>query len=105
MAEHRVTTSRIEAFSAGVVAVLITIMVVELRAPVDVTWQARWTSGEGARVRIGICGRNRNRVRHASNLATGGCRRGDDVARSRSPHRAGAPRRLSPNGQECTCPL
>jgi uncharacterized membrane protein len=39
MAEHWMTTSRMEAFSDGVIAILITIMVLELRAPEDVTWQ------------------------------------------------------------------
>jgi uncharacterized membrane protein len=34
------TTSRMEAFSDGVIAILITIMVLELHAPEDVTWQA-----------------------------------------------------------------
>jgi uncharacterized membrane protein len=34
------TTSRMEAFSDGVVAILITIMVLELHAPEAITWQA-----------------------------------------------------------------
>ncbi len=34
------STSRMEAFSDGVIAILITIMILELHAPTDVTWQA-----------------------------------------------------------------
>ena len=40
MAEHTMTTTRMEAFSDGVIAILITIMVLELHAPEAVTWQA-----------------------------------------------------------------
>jgi TMEM175 potassium channel family protein len=40
MAEHSMSTSRMEAFSDGVIAILITIMVLELRAPEEVTAQA-----------------------------------------------------------------
>ena len=40
MAEHVMSTSRMEAFSDGVVAILITIMVLELHAPESVSWQA-----------------------------------------------------------------
>lgn len=34
------TTSRLEAFSDGVIAIIVTIMVLELRAPAQPTWQA-----------------------------------------------------------------
>jgi len=34
------TTSRLEAFSAGVIAIIVTIMVLELRAPAQPTWPA-----------------------------------------------------------------
>src|SRR3569623_358808 len=40
MPEHRMSTTRMEAFSDGVIAILITIMVLELHAPEAVTWQA-----------------------------------------------------------------
>jgi uncharacterized membrane protein len=40
MAGHTMSTARMEAFSDGVIAILITIMVLELRAPHDVTAQA-----------------------------------------------------------------
>jgi uncharacterized membrane protein len=40
MAEHTMSTTRMEAFSDGVIAILITIMVLELHAPEVVTWQA-----------------------------------------------------------------
>jgi uncharacterized membrane protein len=40
MPEHLMSTSRMEAFSDGVIAILITIMVLELHAPENVTWQA-----------------------------------------------------------------
>jgi uncharacterized membrane protein len=40
MSEHTMTTTRMEAFSDGVIAILITIMVLELHAPNDVTPQA-----------------------------------------------------------------
>jgi uncharacterized membrane protein len=40
MAEHPMATTRLEAFSDGVIAILITIMVLELRPPEDVTWRA-----------------------------------------------------------------
>jgi len=40
MAEHTMSTTRMEAFSDGVIAILITIMVLDLHAPEAVTWQA-----------------------------------------------------------------
>jgi len=40
MSEHLMSTSRMEAFSDGVIAILMTIMVLELHAPTDVTWHA-----------------------------------------------------------------
>ena len=40
MSEHVMTTSRMEAFSDGVIAILITIMVLEFHAPEEITWQA-----------------------------------------------------------------
>src|SRR5512140_832153 len=40
MSEHLMSTSRMEAFSDGVIAILMTIMVLELHAPEDVTWHA-----------------------------------------------------------------
>lgn len=40
MAHGEMTTSRLEAFSDGVIAIIVTIMVLELRAPSQPTWQA-----------------------------------------------------------------
>jgi uncharacterized membrane protein len=40
MSDHVMTTSRTEAFSDGVIAILITIMVLELHVPNAATWQA-----------------------------------------------------------------
>jgi uncharacterized membrane protein len=40
MANGEMTTGRLEAFSDGVIAVIITIMVLELRAPAQPTWAA-----------------------------------------------------------------
>jgi uncharacterized membrane protein len=37
------SSSRLEAFSDGVIAIIITIMVLELRAPQDFGWAALWT--------------------------------------------------------------
>ena len=38
--------SRLEAFSDGVIAILITIMVLELKAPTTATWEALRPAGE-----------------------------------------------------------
>jgi len=40
MPHGEMTTSRLEAFSDGVIAIIVTIMVLELRAPVQPTWPA-----------------------------------------------------------------
>lgn len=40
MSDHEMTTSRLEAFSDGVIAIIVTIMVLELRAPAQATWPA-----------------------------------------------------------------
>jgi uncharacterized membrane protein len=40
LSDRWMSTSRMEAFSDGVIAILITIMVLELRAPEEVTWHA-----------------------------------------------------------------
>ena len=40
MAHGEMTTSRLEAFSDGVIAIIVTIMVLELRAPSQPTWRA-----------------------------------------------------------------
>jgi uncharacterized membrane protein len=40
MRHREMTTSRLEAFSDGVIAIIVTIMVLELRAPSQPTWQA-----------------------------------------------------------------
>lgn len=40
MSRGEMTTSRLEAFSDGVIAIIVTIMVLELRAPAQPTWKA-----------------------------------------------------------------
>lgn len=40
MPQGDITTSRVEAFSDGVIAIIVTIMVLELRAPAQPTWHA-----------------------------------------------------------------
>lgn len=40
MVQREMTTSRLEAFSDGVIAIIVTIMVLELRAPSQPTWRA-----------------------------------------------------------------
>jgi uncharacterized membrane protein len=40
MAQREMSTSRLEAFSDGVIAIIVTIMVLELRAPSQPTWHA-----------------------------------------------------------------
>ena len=40
MPHGEMTTSRLEAFSDGVIAIIVTIMVLELRAPTQPTWPA-----------------------------------------------------------------
>jgi uncharacterized membrane protein len=40
MTHREMTTSRLEAFSDGVIAIIVTIMVLELRAPAQPTWPA-----------------------------------------------------------------
>ena len=40
MPHREMTTSRLEAFSDGVIAIIVTIMVLELRAPSQPTWPA-----------------------------------------------------------------
>src|SRR5215472_11170362 len=40
MAHGEMTTNRLEAFSDGVIAIIVTIMVLELRAPAQPTWPA-----------------------------------------------------------------
>jgi uncharacterized membrane protein len=40
MAHGEMTTSRLEAFSDGVIAIIVTIMVLELRTPSEATWAA-----------------------------------------------------------------
>jgi len=42
MAHGEMTTSRLEAFSDGVIAIIVTIMVLELRAPAQPTFAALW---------------------------------------------------------------
>src|SRR5436853_4963133 len=42
MAPDEMTTSRLEAFSDGVIAIIVTIMVLELRAPAQPTFRALW---------------------------------------------------------------
>lgn len=40
MSHNEMTTGRLEAFSDGVIAIIVTIMVLELRAPAQPTWRA-----------------------------------------------------------------
>ena len=42
MSKREMTTSRLEAFSDGVIAIVVTIMVLELRAPAQPTFAALW---------------------------------------------------------------
>ncbi len=42
MSKREMTTSRLEAFSDGVIAIIVTIMVLELRAPAQPTLRALW---------------------------------------------------------------
>jgi len=42
MRAHKLVTDRIGAFSDGVIAVIITVMVLDLKAPEAVTWAALW---------------------------------------------------------------
>ena len=70
-------TNRIEAFSDGVIAIIITIMVLELRAPVGGSWQALWPlmpvflSYVLSFVYLGIYWNNHHHMLHASSEATG----------------------------------
>src|SRR6185437_7937274 len=71
-------TNRIEAFSDGVIAIIITIMVLELRAPVGGTWQALWPlmpvflSYVLSFVYLGIYWNNHHHMLHTCSVVTGG---------------------------------
>jgi uncharacterized membrane protein len=78
------TKGRLEAFSDGVVAILITIMVLELKTPAHETWDALWRGAEGAPsplatlltyllsfVSIAIYWNNHHHMLHASSRVNG----------------------------------
>jgi uncharacterized membrane protein len=70
-------TNRIEAFSDGVIAIIITIMVLELRAPVSGAWEALWPlmpvflSYVLSFVYLGIYWNNHHHMLHAASEVTG----------------------------------
>ena len=70
-------TTRIEAFSDGVIAIIITIMVLELRAPVGGGWEALWPlmpvflSYVLSFVYLGIYWNNHHHMLHACSEVTG----------------------------------
>ena len=73
------TTGRVEAFSDGVIAIIITIMVLELRAPHDVTLEGLrpllpvFGSYVMSYVYIGIYWSNHHHLLHAAQHVTGKC--------------------------------
>ena len=70
-------TNRIEAFSDGVIAIIITIMVLELRAPVGGSWEALWPllpvflSYVLSFVYLGIYWNNHHHMLHACSEVSG----------------------------------
>ena len=70
-------TNRIEAFSDGVIAIIITIMVLELRAPVGGSWEALWPlmpvflSYVLSFIYLGIYWNNHHHMLHACSEVTG----------------------------------
>jgi uncharacterized membrane protein len=70
-------TNRVEAFSDGVIAIIITIMVLELRAPVSGSWNALWPlmpvflSYVLSFVYLGIYWNNHHHMLHAASEVTG----------------------------------
>jgi uncharacterized membrane protein len=71
-------TTRLEAFSDGVIAIIITIMVLELRGPASGSWEALWPlmpvflSYVLSFVYLGIYWNNHHHMLHASSEVSGG---------------------------------
>src|SRR5689334_7334833 len=71
-------TDRLEAFSDGVLAIVITIMVLELRVPEEPTWAAFWSIAPTllsyllSFVYVGIYWNNHHHMLHLADRITGG---------------------------------